>query len=119
MTGNETLSVVHAYHDGWTSKNFDAAISLLSAGLETEVPINDYPTKASFAQALNSFGSLVTRVELLSEMSAGNEAMILYDMDVEQLGTIRVAEHYAIADGKIARLRQIHDTAAFRTPTTT
>ena len=118
MTANETLNVARAYHDGWTSGKFDDAISLLSAGLEVEVPINDYPTTASFAQAVRSFGSLVTRVELLSEMSAGDEAMLLYDMHVEQVGTIRIVEHFTVADGKIARLRQIHDTVAFRTPAT-
>jgi hypothetical protein len=30
------------------------------------------------------------------------------------LGQLRVAEHFAIAGGKIVRLRQIHDTAALR-----
>jgi uncharacterized protein YndB with AHSA1/START domain len=40
--------------------------------------------------------------------------MILYDMDVQGLGTMRVVEHFTVSDGKIVRLRQIHDTAALR-----
>jgi hypothetical protein len=40
--------------------------------------------------------------------------MLLYDMDVRGLGVMRVAEHFTIRNGKIARLRQIHDTAALR-----
>jgi uncharacterized protein YndB with AHSA1/START domain len=51
-------------------------------------------------------------VTLLAEMSAGDEAMLLYDMDVENLGPLRVAEHFTVADGEITRIRQVHDTAA-------
>jgi hypothetical protein len=47
-------------------------------------------------------------------LSAGNEAILLYDMQVEQLGPLRVVEHFTVADGRITRLRQIHDTAAVR-----
>ncbi|MGH2869941.1 MAG: hypothetical protein ACRDNK_20530 [Solirubrobacteraceae bacterium] len=43
-----------------------------------------------------------------------HKAMLLYDMQVEQLGQLRVVEHFTIADGKIIRLRQIHDTAPVR-----
>jgi ketosteroid isomerase-like protein len=114
MTSHQALSVVRRYHDGWTSKNYEQAIDLLAPTLKVEVPINDYPTAESFAQALRSFGNLVTSVDLLSELSDGDEAMLLYDMQVEQLGTLRVVEHLTVADGKIARLRQIHDTAPIR-----
>jgi hypothetical protein len=47
-------------------------------------------------------------------MSAGDEAMLLYDLEVEPLGTLRVAEHFTVGGGKITRIRQIHDTAAVR-----
>jgi SnoaL-like domain len=105
------LTVAQAYHAAWTAKNFSRAADLLSAQLHVEVPINDYPTKASFVEALASFGTLVTAVDLLAEMGQADEAMQLYDMRVDDLGTIRVVEHFTIADGQIAQLRQIHDTA--------
>lgn len=114
MTTNDTRSIVHAYHSGWTSKQFDHAIRLLSPTLDVEVPINNYPTAESFSQALIGFGALVTRVDLLAEMSAGDQAMLLYDLDVEQFGRLRVAEHLTVADGQIVRIRQVHDTATLR-----
>jgi hypothetical protein len=40
--------------------------------------------------------------------------VLLYDMDVPGLGTLRVAEHFTVEDDKITRIRQIHDTAALR-----
>jgi ketosteroid isomerase-like protein len=114
MTSDQALAVARRYHQGWTSKNYKQATELLAPTLEVEVPINDYPTAESFVQALRSFGDLVADVELLSEMSSGNEAMLLYDMQVQRLGSMRVVEHFTVGDGKITRLRQIHDTAAIR-----
>ena len=114
MDTAETLHLVHRYHHGWTSKNYERAVELLAPSVRIEVPINDYPTAESFAQALQSFGDTVSRVELLSEISAGDEAMLLYDMEADRLGTLRVVEHFTVADGRIVRLRQIHDTAALR-----
>jgi len=111
---DKTLSVVRAYHRGWTSKNFDQAVRLLAPDLKVEVPINDYPTAESFAQALAGFGALVQSVTLLAELAKENEAMLLYDMEVARLGKLRVAEHFTVADGKITRIRQIHDTAPVR-----
>jgi ketosteroid isomerase-like protein len=35
-------------------------------------------------------------------------------MEAELFGMLRVAEHFTVADGKITRIRQIHDTAALR-----
>jgi SnoaL-like protein len=114
MTHPDAQSVARAYHSAWVGKRFDEAVALLSPKLVVEVPINDYPTKESFASALMSFGRLVSHADLLSEMAAGDEAMQLYDMEVEGLGTIRVVEHFTVVDGEITRLRQIHDTAALR-----
>jgi hypothetical protein len=47
-------------------------------------------------------------------MGHDNEAMLLYDMQADGLGQLRVAEHFTVADGKIVKLRQIHDTAPVR-----
>jgi hypothetical protein len=113
-TTRETLEVVRRYHQAWTSKNFDDATRYLASNLETEVPLNSYDTTEEFVQALVGFGQLVETVDLLAEFSRGDEAMLLYDMVVEPIGTIRIAEHFTVADGRITRIRHVHDTAALR-----
>jgi hypothetical protein len=112
--GDDTLSVVRAYHRGWTTRRFDDAARLLASDLAVEVPVNEYPTAESFAAALRGFGSMVKRVDLIAELAHGDEAMLLYDMDVERIGTMRVAEHFTVERGRITRIRQIHDTVAVR-----
>lgn len=110
----ETARIVRAYHVAWTAKDFAAASALLADTLVVEVPVNEYPTAESFAAALASFGAMVTKVELLAAMSDGDEAMLLYDLAAGPVGTLRVAEHFTVAEGKIVCLRQIHDTAPIR-----
>jgi SnoaL-like protein len=109
-----TRATVRAYHQAWTSRRFDQAVALLADELRVEVPINAYPTKASFAAALTAFGGMATRVTVLADFAEDGEAMLLYDMDVEGLGALRVAEHFTIVGGAIVRIRQIHDTAPLR-----
>ncbi|MBI3563036.1 MAG: nuclear transport factor 2 family protein [Gammaproteobacteria bacterium] len=111
---DSTLSVVRTYHRSWSSKNFTEAIRLLAADIKIEVPINTYTTPESFAEALTRFGSMVNRVFLLGEFAREKEAVLLYDMDIDTLGTLRVAEHFKVVNGKIVGIRQIHDTAALR-----
>jgi len=114
MSPYDTAATVRAYHDAWTTKDFARAAALLADTLVVEVPVNDYPTAESFAEGLQRFGSMVARVDLLAAMSDGCEAMLLYDVDAEPIGTLRVAEHFTVDDGKITRIRQVHDTAAVR-----
>jgi ketosteroid isomerase-like protein len=114
MSTEDAAAIIRSYHDAWTSKDFARATALLGPALAVEVPVNDYPTTESFAAALRSFGSMVTKVDLIASMTSGREAMLLYDLDVERLGRLRVAEHFTVDQGKITRIRQIHDTAAVR-----
>jgi ketosteroid isomerase-like protein len=109
-----TLDVVRRYHRAWTSKQFGQAGRCLAPDLETQVPLNTYESTEQFLEALAGFGRLVSKVELLAELGDGNEAMLLYDMDVEAIGTMRVAEHFTVADGRITRIRHVHDTAQLR-----
>ena len=112
--GGDALAIVRAYHEAWTAGSCDTAGRYLAEDLVVEVPINSYPTRASFVAALTAFAPLVRHVVLLSALDGNGEAMLLYDMEVEQLGRLRVAEHFSVADGQIHRLRQVHDTVAVR-----
>ncbi len=114
MTPPSALATVRSYHDAWTTGDIDHAASLLADDLAVEVPINDYPDKTSFTAAVAQFGALVRRVELLSQIGTDHEAMLLYDMDVANVGVLRVAEHFAVRDGVITRVRHIHDTEPIR-----
>jgi ketosteroid isomerase-like protein len=106
------LDVAHAYQDAWRRADFAAAAALLAPELVVEMPVNEYPTREAFVEALAGFAVHVNAVDMLSEMGSGDETMQLYDMRVDGLGTLRVVEHLTIRDGLIVRVRHIHDTAS-------
>ena len=113
-TTHPALLVVRQYHTAWSTGNFEAAANLLDEKLHVEVPINHYPDKASFVAALTGFGSMVRTLDLLAEFGDSDQAMLLYDMQVRGVGTLRVAEHFGVSEGRIVRIRQVHDTAPIR-----
>jgi len=106
--------VVQAYHRAWTSGDFEQATQCLAADLEVEVPIHEYPTRESFANALRRFGSMVERVDLVASCAESSNVVLIYDMTVRGMGTLRVAEQFTVNAGRIVVLRQIHDTAPIR-----
>jgi uncharacterized protein YndB with AHSA1/START domain len=113
----EAVDVARAYHDAWSSGDFDAAAALLDPALEVDVPVNSYATKEAFVTALAGFGSTVESVDLLAEFGRSDEALLLYDLAVGSLGRLRVAEQFTVADGRIVRIRHVHDTAPFLSAT--
>ncbi len=113
MSASQTLSVVKAYHQAWSTRDLGNVGRYLADDLEVEVPINSYAGKIDFLEAVKRTAQHASRVDLLAELAHGDEAMLLYDMTLP-IGPLRVAEHFTIRQGKIHRVRQIHDTAALR-----
>jgi SnoaL-like protein len=110
----QPLSVAREYHQAWTTRQFDQAGALLAENILVEVPVNSYADRAQFMSAVSTFGSMATDVRLLAEFGTPTDALLLYDIDVAGLGPMRVAEHFTVTEGRVTRLRQVHDTAALR-----
>ncbi len=111
---SDPLRVAMRYHDAWTGGRFDDAIALLVDDLQTEVPINAYASRTEWAQALVGFASIVDRADLVAALGNADEAVLIYDMHTRPYGVLRIAEHFTVADGQIARIRHVHDTVALR-----
>ena len=109
----DALTVVRAYHHAWTTRNFQNAAERLADTLVVEVPINGYPTKADFLNAVEMTRAMATEIDLLAEFGDAGGALLLYDMQLP-MTVLRVAEHFTVRDEQITRIRQIHDTAALR-----
>jgi SnoaL-like protein len=108
------LIAARGYHDAWTSGRPEDAGRYLDENVAIEVPVNGYDGRDSFMRAVAGFGQLASAVTLLAELGSDDDAVLLYDMTVPQLGQLRVAEYFTVAHGRIVRLRQVHDTAGLR-----
>ena len=113
MSEQDALHVCKRYFLAWSSGGLDAAAGWLADDLAVEVPINHYPTKASFVRAVGLTQESCSGITTLSQLGGQGEAVLLYDMTLP-FGVMRVAEHFAVSDNKITHLRQVHDTHQLR-----
>lgn len=109
----DALAIARRYHGAWWSEDFDAAVGYLAADLRVEVPINAYSTLAAFVQAVRQTRDMASKLELICEVGSPTDAVLIYDMTLP-IGVLRVAENFTVNNGRITRIRQIHDTAALR-----
>jgi len=111
---SDALRVARGYHQAWTSSDFEEADGYLSEDLETDVPINTYRSKSDWLDAVRGTRQVASRVHVLAEFGTDDEALLLYDMQLDPIGDLRVAEHFVVAEGRIVKIRHVHDTAALR-----
>ncbi len=109
----DALAVARAYHQAWRDSEFDVADALLAEDLEIDVPINHYATKHEFLAATRLTREMTTAVLTDAEFGNAGQALLIYDMTLP-FGDIRIAEQFAVNDGRITGIRHIHDTAAVR-----
>jgi len=112
--GDGALEVARAYHRAWESRDFDEAGTYLADDLVTDVPINTYRSRAEWLQAVRGTREVTSSVHVLAEFGTADEALLLYDMRLDPIGDLRVAEHFLVASGRIVQIRQVHDTLALR-----
>jgi len=113
-SSRSALEVGRDYHQAWTRGDLDTAATYIAADLTTDVPLATYADATDFLAGLTRFVQLVSNVELLAELGSSDEAMLLYDIHMNPLGTLRVAEHFTVANDRITHIRHVHDTYALR-----
>jgi hypothetical protein len=104
------LAIAEAYHKSWVNKNYEKAANYLADSIKFEMPINSYNSKREFIEALTFTGNAATDINLLTELGNETDAVLIYDFNFEPIGTMRVAEHFKVENGKIILIRHIHDT---------
>jgi hypothetical protein len=114
QNNNSPLGIALDYFRAWSNKDFDKAAACLSEDISFEMPINSYPDKLSFMEAVKFTGRAASGINLLAEFGNENEALLLYDMLLDPIGNLRIAEYFTVSNGKITMIRHIHDTAELR-----
>jgi hypothetical protein len=114
MNRSDPAEVVRTFFDAWTSKEFAAAWPLLDDSIVVESPLAKYEDSATFKSALTGLASQVSAVKLLAALRDRDEAMMLYDLQIEGLGELRVFELSTVAEGKIKHVQQVYDSVEVR-----
>jgi ketosteroid isomerase-like protein len=102
-TSIESKHIVRGYYDAWTAGDVDAAVAHLAQGFTSWGSGNMHsPSAAAFTDSLRHFRQGVARVDLISELYGDDEATLVYDVHVQDVGAVRTAEHFRLSGGRIA-----------------
>ncbi|WP_218135556.1 hypothetical protein [Nonomuraea jiangxiensis] len=92
-----------------------AAASHLGRPFRFQSPFITSDDPEGHLATLPGFVSIVTGVELISELYGETEATLVYDVHTATpAGTQRTAEHFRLSDGKIASILLVFDTSPWQ-----
>lgn len=110
------LDIVMPYQEAWTSGDFETAAPYLADDFVMRGPIADYGSKHAFVEGFSAFFAQAMRPGWHKVAAYGDEhgAMLLYDLFLASGGTMRIADHLTVKDGKIQAEEIVWDTHAYR-----
>ncbi|MGH9106703.1 MAG: nuclear transport factor 2 family protein [Acidimicrobiales bacterium] len=113
-----TEQLVATYYDtlkdGMASFDGDRLRAILAPELAFEGPIAGKRVGAeAFIKGVAGFAETMKHLTMLHQLHESNEAAALYDAEMPG-GTVRFAEFFAVADGKIGSLRLLYDATEYR-----
>jgi hypothetical protein len=107
MTTRET---VLAYSRARFAGDVTAAAEQLAGAFTFHSPLISSDDARGHLAGLPAFVSVVTGVDMLSELYGESEATLVYDVHTATpVGTQRTAEHFRLQDGKITSITLIFD----------
>lgn len=112
MTGSALLTA-QAYHDAWTAKDFERAMTYIADDIVCDAPGGQLSGAADFRVFMEPFSQTVTRTELLAAFGDESTAVLVYDTDTITVSNAPGAETITVHAGKIVRIRIIFDRLPF------
>ncbi|MFC4118857.1 hypothetical protein [Nonomuraea zeae] len=110
-----TRRTVRGYHEARFRGEAAAAAAHLGEPFRFQSPFIDSDDRAGHLATLPGFVSIVTGVELISELYGEAEATLVYDVHTATpAGVQRTAEHFRLADGKIVSILLVFDSAPWQ-----
>jgi ketosteroid isomerase-like protein len=119
LTKNDTGQLIDAYYGSWRSgiAAFDGTrlAAILAEDLDFEGPIaGKRRGAAGFIGGLTRFvEGLQAPIRVLQQVESGEEAAVIYDADLPD-GSMRFAEFFQVAGGRIRAIRLLYDAAQYR-----
>lgn len=116
MTAQEqTRRTVRGYHEARFRGEVPAAAAHLGEPFRFQSPFITSDDRAGHLATLPGFVSIVTGVELISELYGDAEATLVYDVHTATpVGTQRTAEHFRLDGDKIVSIMLVFDASPWQ-----
>jgi hypothetical protein len=113
MTNQQALDVALAYHDAWTSKDLERAMTYVADDIVCDAPAGRIEGAEAYRAFMGPFVQMLKRAELIAAFGDETTAVVVYDTDTVPVDGAPGAECVTVADGQIVYSRFIFDRAPF------
>lgn len=109
--GQAALGLATAFLDAWTRQDFETAGRYLAAGFRFDGPLAHYRSAQEFLTGSRPFAArLRPGWSTVAAFGDDRAALLLYDLVLVSGETMRVADHYTVAGGRIEAEQILWDT---------
>jgi hypothetical protein len=107
------LAIALAYHEAWTSKDFERAMTYIADDIVCDAPAGRIEGAAAYRAFMGPFVQLVVSAEVLAAFGDEETALIMYDTETVPVKSAPGAEWVTVKDNKITYSRFVFDRAPF------
>ena len=116
MTENknsEALRVALAYHEAWTGKDFDRAMTYIDPDIVCDAPAGRIEGAEAYRGFMGPFVQIVINARLLAAFGDEHTAVVMYDTETGPVRSAPGAECVTVEGGRIVYSRFVFDRAPF------
>ena len=113
MSGS-ALEVALAYHDAWTSKDFERAMTYISEDIVCDAPAGRIEGADAYRDFMGPFVAILEHAELIAAFGDDDTALVMYHTDTVPVKGAPGAECVTVENGKIVRSRFLFDRLPFQ-----
>jgi ketosteroid isomerase-like protein len=108
------LRTALAYHEAWTSKDLDRAMSYIADDIVCEAPAGRIDGALAYREFMAPFVQILLDAKLIGAFGDEQTAVVVYDTATVPVPSAPAAEYVTVKDGKITHSRFIFDRAPFQ-----
>jgi SnoaL-like protein len=109
----QALDVALAYHDAWTSKDLERAMTYVADDIVCDAPAGRIEGAEAYRAFMGPFVQILKRAELIAAFGDDRTAIVVYDTETMPVHSAPGAECVTVEDGRIVYSRFIFDRAPF------
>ena len=111
--GTAALQTALAYHQAWTSGDFEQAMTYVADDIVCQAPAGRLDGAEAFRGFMGPFVRILTSSNLIAAFGDDERAVLMYDTDTVPVKDAPGAECVTVNDGKITHMRIIFDRLPF------
>jgi ketosteroid isomerase-like protein len=107
------LQVALAYHQAWTSKDLDQAMTYIAEDIVCDAPAGRIDGATAYRAFMAPFVQILTNAHMIAAFGDDENALVMYDTETVPVKNAPGAECVTVKDGKITHSRFVFDRAPF------